>query len=149
MNNFQQSVNHDNYILKWNQMSPGGSKTFWNGFLIENMNKILISMSVVSYFFYFESSEISKEVFWRVSKSVLIDLSHLPLVPHIYVSESGQHQILTCRQFGAKPLSEPVLGYCQLDHWGQTSFNLNKIQIFAFMKMHLNLSSVKRGHLVH
>ena len=33
-------------------------------------------------------------------------------------SESGQHlvQIMTCRLFDTKPLSNPMLGYCQLDH---------------------------------
>ena len=26
-------------------------------------------------------------------------------------------QIMACRLFGAKPLPEPMLTYCQLDHW--------------------------------
>ena len=30
-------------------------------------------------------------------------------------------QIMACRLFGAKPLYEPMLNYCQLDHWEQTS----------------------------
>ena len=30
-------------------------------------------------------------------------------------------QIMACRLFGAKPLSKPMLGYCQLDSWEQTS----------------------------
>ena len=30
-------------------------------------------------------------------------------------------QIMACRLFGAKPLSKPMLGYCQLDHQEQTS----------------------------
>ena len=30
-------------------------------------------------------------------------------------------QIMTCRLFGAKPLSKPLLGYCQLDPLEQTS----------------------------
>ena len=30
-------------------------------------------------------------------------------------------QILACRLFGAKPLSEPVLEYCEFDPWEQTS----------------------------
>ena len=29
-------------------------------------------------------------------------------------------QIIACRLFGAKPLSKPMLGYCQLDPQGQT-----------------------------
>ena len=28
---------------------------------------------------------------------------------------------MACRLFGAKPLSKPILGYCQLDHEEQTS----------------------------
>ena len=30
-------------------------------------------------------------------------------------------QIMACRLFGAKPLSEPMLDYCQLEPWEQTS----------------------------
>ena len=30
-------------------------------------------------------------------------------------------QIMACRLFGAKPLSKPMLGYCQLDPREQTS----------------------------
>ena len=30
-------------------------------------------------------------------------------------------QIMTCRLLGAKPLSKPMLVYCQLDHWGHIS----------------------------
>ena len=53
-------------------------------------------------------------------------------------------QIMACRLFGAKPLSKPMLGYCQLDPWG-TNFSeiLIKIQNFSFTKIHLKLSSVK------
>ena len=29
-------------------------------------------------------------------------------------------QIMACRLFGAKPLSQPMLRYCQLDPWEQT-----------------------------
>ena len=28
-------------------------------------------------------------------------------------------QVMVCRLFGAKPLPEPILAYCQLDPWGQ------------------------------
>ena len=30
-------------------------------------------------------------------------------------------QIMACRLFGAKPLPEPMLTYCQLNHWEETS----------------------------
>ena len=44
-------------------------------------------------------------------------------------------QIIACRLVGAKPLSQPVLGYCQLDPLG-TNFNeiLIKIQNFFIHK---------------
>ena len=30
-------------------------------------------------------------------------------------------QVMACHLFGAKPLPEPTLTYCQLDPWEQTS----------------------------
>ena len=30
-------------------------------------------------------------------------------------------QIMACRLFGTKPLSKPMLGYCQFDPWEQAS----------------------------
>ena len=53
-------------------------------------------------------------------------------------------QIMACHLFGTKPLSKPMLGYCQLDPLG-TNFSevLIKAQNFSFMKMHLNVSSAK------
>ena len=33
-------------------------------------------------------------------------------------------QIMACRLFGAKPLSKPMVGYCQLDPQEQTSVKL-------------------------
>ena len=52
-------------------------------------------------------------------------------------------QIMACRLLSAKPLSKPVLGYCQLDpqeHFGQ---NLNVL----LMEMYLKISS--RGRWVN
>ena len=44
-------------------------------------------------------------------------LTHLSLVPHISVSDLGQHwfEVMDCRLLRAKPLPEPMLIYCQLD----------------------------------
>ena len=54
-------------------------------------------------------------------------------------------QIMACRLFGAKPLSKPMLGYCQLDHWEQTSVTFFiKIENISFTKMHLKILSAKR-----
>ena len=49
-------------------------------------------------------------------------------------------EIMACRLFGAKQLSKPMLGYCQLDPKEQI---LTKIQNFSFTKMHLEISSGK------
>ena len=51
---------------------------------------------------------------------------------------------MACRLFGAKPLSEPMLGCCQLDPYEQTSVKFESIQNFSFTKMHLKISSAKR-----
>ena len=45
---------------------------------------------------------------------------------------------------GTKPQSEPMLTYCQLDPWKQTSVKIIiKIHIFSFKKMYLKVLSVK------
>ena len=46
-------------------------------------------------------------------------------------------QIMACRLFGAKPLLEPMLGYCQMDSWEQIAMKFES----EFKKMHLKLSS--------
>ena len=49
-------------------------------------------------------------------------LTHLPLVPvTCQWTRSTLDQIMACCLFGAKPLSEPMLGYCQLDPREQNS----------------------------
>ena len=46
---------------------------------------------------------------------------------------------------GAKPLSKPMLGYCQLDPQEKKNFSkiLIKIQNFSFTKMYLKIASGK------
>ena len=51
-------------------------------------------------------------------------------------------QAMTCCLFGAKPLPEPVLTYCQLDPWKKTSVKVESKNC-SFMKMRLKLSSAK------
>ena len=46
-------------------------------------------------------------------------LTHLPLV-HQWTG-SALVQVMSCHLFGAKPLPEPMLTYCQLDSWEQIS----------------------------
>ena len=52
---------------------------------------------------------------------------------------------MACRLVGAKPLSEPVLGYCMLIKPLGTNFSETfiEIHIFSFKKMPLNVSSAK------
>ena len=52
-------------------------------------------------------------------------LTRLPLVPYMrqWIG-SALAQIMACRLFGAKPLSKPMLGYCQLDCQEQTSVKI-------------------------
>ena len=38
---------------------------------------------------------------------------------HICINKLSLVQMMTHRLFGAKPLSEPMLAHCQLDHWEQ------------------------------
>ena len=54
--------------------------------------------------------------------------THLPIMSHIMRQWTGSTlvQVLACRLFGAKPLSEPMLTYCQLGPWEQTSGNSNR-----------------------
>ena len=48
--------------------------------------------------------------------------THLPLVPHICRwTGPSLVQVMSCRIFGAKPLPETMLAYCQLDSWEQIS----------------------------
>ena len=70
------------------------------------------------------SSTIRDDKVWEVGDMLLYafgglastqsyHLAHLPLAPHRYVRELGQ--VMACRLHGAKPLSKPMLTYCQLD----------------------------------
>ena len=56
---------------------------------------------------------------WIVSSWILCEmgsgpLTHLPLVPHQWIG-LALVQIMAWRLISAKPLSKPMLGYCQLD----------------------------------
>ena len=49
---------------------------------------------------------------------------------------------MACRLFGAKPLPEPKMAYCQLDRQEKREyFFLLKIKHFLLKKMHLKMSS--------
>ena len=59
-------------------------------------------------------------------------------------------QIMACGLYGAKPLSKPVLVYCQLNSVKGTNFSeiRNGILSFSFTKMHLKLSSAKMAAIL-
>ena len=51
---------------------------------------------------------------------------------------------MACRLFGAKPLSEPIVDYYQLDPWEQISGKMDsKYNNFSCRKMNLKMSSAK------
>ena len=58
-------------------------------------------------------------------------------------------KIMACRLFGAKPLSKPMLGYCQLDHWEQTSVKFwSKYKTFHSWKSIWKYHLRNGGHVV-
>ena len=67
---------------------------------------------------------------------------------HIYVymrrqSRTSLIQIMACRLFDTKPISEPMLEYCQLDHWEQTLVKFYSNSNIFIHKIHMKISSVK------
>ena len=64
-------------------------------------------------------------------------------------TKSALVHIMACRLFGAKPLPEPTLTYCQWDPWEQTpvKFELN-CKIFYSLKYIWNCRLWNGGHFV-
>ena len=52
-------------------------------------------------------------------------------------------QIMACRLFGAKPLSKPMMSYCQLDPREQTSMKFQSKYKTFIHEMHMKITSVK------
>ena len=59
-------------------------------------------------------------------------LTHLPLVIYASVDWVIIGSVMACRLFGAKPLTEPMLVYCQLVSWEQISVKFE----FEFYHFH-------------
>ena len=58
-------------------------------------------------------------------------------------------QVMACRLFGAKPLPEPMLVYCQLDSWKQVSVKFeSEFLSFSFTKMHLKMWSAQMAAIL-
>ena len=58
-------------------------------------------------------------------------------------------QVMPCRLFGTKPLPEPMLAYCQLDHWEKSSEIWIKIQKMHSRKCIWKCSLWSGGHFVN
>ena len=56
--------------------------------------------------------------------------------------------MMACRLFGAKPLSEPMLGHCQLRLLGTNSWMSVKIRSFSFKNSNENVVCQNSGHFV-
>ena len=69
--------------------------------------------------------------------------SSTPRVAYIHQwTGSSLVQIMACRLLGAKPFTESVLGYCELDFWEQISVKFESdFHQFSIKKMHLIMSS--------
>ena len=50
-------------------------------------------------------------------------------------------QIMACRLVGAKPFSEPMMGYCQ--PWVKLLWKSIEIYVFSYKKMHVKISIAK------
>ena len=68
-------------------------------------------------------------------------LTHIPLVLR-RLTRSSLVQIMACRLFGAKPLPEPMVVYCQLDSWEQVSVKFES----KFYHLHL-IKCIWKGRL--
>ena len=81
----------------------------------------------------------------KINTTHIHHLAHLPLVPHIFVSESGQH---CCRWWLASIRRQAIIQtnawLLWIGHLG-TNFNdlLINIQNFLLTRMHLTISSAK------
>ena len=60
---------------------------------------------------------------------------------------SSMAQVMACRLFGAKPLSEPTLTHCLLYSWEYISVKFVS-ELFSFKKMQLKMSSAKMAAIL-
>ena len=67
-----------------------------------------------------------------------------PSDEYMSVNLSSLVQIMVCRLIGAKPLSEPMLDYCQLDPCEHISVKFNPTTTILLKNMHVKMSSAER-----
>ena len=92
----------------------------------------------------FRVGNISKGIFLKYIWCLLIKL-RCNFFHGIQSTLSTLIQLMAGRLFGAKPLSDPMLGYCRFDVLVLYLLRLNwvKLQWLSFTKIHLKMSSVK------
>ena len=92
--------------------------------------------------------KMSSSKWWPFALS-LSDLTHLPLVQHMQWVGSALVQIMAYCLLGTKPLSKPMLGYCQLDPKEQTSVKFqSKYKTFHSQKCIWKHRLLNGGHFV-
>ena len=104
-----------------------------------------------------ELSSWSSYNFWTIFHVTIHDFCNLPVFNSsppsaVYMRQwtvSTLVQVMACRLFGAKPLSAPMLAFCQLDYWKQISekFEIG-IRSLSLKKMHLKMSSARMGAIL-
>ena len=63
---------------------------------------------------------------------MMYGLTHLPSAAYMHQwIRWAWVKIIACRLFGTKPLSKPILGYCQLDPYEQTSVKFQSKYYFV------------------
>ena len=72
-------------------------------------------------------------------------LTHEGQVAHMCLwTSSSLVQVIACCMFKTKSLPEPMMTYCQLDHWKQISMKTWELKYEIFLKkLHLKMSSAK------
>ena len=90
---------------------------------------LIIHILLLPRYFTYMHADLISTAYWRSTHSSFncqSTLTTITLSPPIaaYMHQwigTALVQIMACRLFGVKPLSKPMLGYCQLDAYEQTS----------------------------
>ena len=113
-----------NELRRWHQTvgnlnTCSYSRCTYNFFINQNISTTKSELSVLKILRTPENS-ISRGKSWRINNPSFNSSPPSAAYMHQWIG-SALVQIMACRLFGAKPLSAPMLVYCQLDYWEQTS----------------------------
>ena len=114
---------YTNRLYIWNSAIPLNDVTGFNPKLKEPYSHVMDGVVWSYIFFLIKSSPPSAAYMRQCRGSALV-------------------QIMACRLYGAEPLSKPMMGYCELDPYEQTSVKFQS-KYFCFTKMHIKISSAK------